>query len=232
MDQRIQPQTHDHDTGEREGPPVTPSSRGLSSSRLASILVRYAHAEWEPDVNDRRICVYCASSRTCHAEYHGAARRVGQNLARARFTVVYGGGGEGSMGALADGALASGGRVVGVLPRFMKELEWGHPRLSELHLVEDLRERKARMLEGSLGVVALPGGSGTLDELLETITLKRLGLYPRPIVLVNTRRFFDPLLQLLSSAVSERFMDEGRHPVWQVVAEPEEVPAAIAVARS
>jgi uncharacterized protein (TIGR00730 family) len=179
---------------------------------------------------ERRICVYCASSRQCDAEYHAAAQRLGHSLADAKFTVVYGGGGAGSMGALADGALARGGRVVGILPRFMLELEWGHPRLSELRLVEDMRDRKHKMLEGSHGVVALPGGCGTLEELLEAITLKRLGLYFHPIVLVNTRRFFDPLLQLLSSAISERFMDERHHAMWQVVGEPEEVPDAIAAA--
>ncbi len=176
---------------------------------------------------ERTICVYCASSRSCNVEYHTAARRLGQVLARGGFTVVYGGGGAGSMGALAEGALACGGQVIGVLPRFMQELEWGHPGLSELQLVDDIRERKRRMLEHSRGVVALPGGCGTLEELLEAITLKRLGLYVHPIVLVNTRGFFDPLIQLLSSAISERFMDERHRRMWQVVAEPEDVPAAV-----
>lgn len=176
----------------------------------------------------QRICVYAASSRTCPDEYHAAARRLGHSLAEAKFTVVYGGGGAGLMGALADAALARGGKVVGILPRFMRELEWGHHGLSELHLVEDMRERKRRMLDGATGVVALPGGCGTLEELLETITLKRLGLYFHPIVLVNTRRFFDPLLQLFSSAIAERFMDERHRAMWQVVAEPEQVPGAIA----
>jgi uncharacterized protein (TIGR00730 family) len=176
------------------------------------------------------ICVYCASSRQCDARYHDAARRLGTTLAGAGFAIVYGGGGHGSMGALADGALAHDGRVTGVLPRFMRELEWDHPRLSELLLVDDMRERKHRMLEKSHGVVALPGGCGTLDELFEAMTLKRLGLYLQPIVLVNTRGFFDPLVQLLSSAVSERFMDERHRAMWQIVAEPEDVPAALAAA--
>lgn len=176
------------------------------------------------------ICVYCASSRQCDAEYHDAARRLGHSLAESGITVVYGGGGAGSMGALADGALARGGRVVGVLPRFMQELEWGHEGLSELHLVDDMRQRKQLMLERSQGVVALPGGCGTLEELFEAMTLKRLGLYLHPIVLVNTRRFFDPLVELLASAVSERFMNERHNGMWQVVSEPEQVPAALAAA--
>lgn len=176
------------------------------------------------------VCVYCASSRSCAAVYHDAAFRLGAVLADAQLTVVYGGGAVGSMGALANGALSRGGRVVGVLPRFMAELEWGHDRLSELHLVDDMRTRKHEMLSRSQAVVALPGGSGTLEELLEAITLKRLGIYLGPIVLVNTCGFFEPLLALLARAVHERFMDVRHLAMWQPVAEPEEVPAALRAA--
>jgi hypothetical protein len=175
----------------------------------------------------RAVAVYCASSRQCDPEYHDAARRLGATLAAGGLGIVYGGGGAGSMGALADGALARGGHVVGVLPRFMVELEWGHRGLSELVLVDTMRERKHEMLARSRAAVALPGGCGTLEELLEAMTLKRLGLYLHPIVLVNTRGYFAPLLELLASAVSERFMDERHRAMWQVVAEPEAVPAAI-----
>ena len=179
---------------------------------------------------ERSVCVYCASSQSCAPIYHDAAWRLGGVLADAGFTVVYGGGATGSMGAVANGALARGGRVVGVLPRFMAELEWGHDRLSELHLVDDMRTRKHEMLSRSQGVVALPGGSGTLEELLEAISLKRLGIFLGPIVLVNTSGFFDPLLTLLDSAVAERFMDERHLAMWQVAAEPEHVPAQLASA--
>jgi uncharacterized protein (TIGR00730 family) len=176
------------------------------------------------------VCIYCASSRICAPEYHQAARRLGIVLAERGFTIVFGGGAVGSMGALADGALSRSGRIVGVLPRFMQELEWGHPGLSELRLVEDMRARKHLMLSESEAVIALPGGCGTMEELLEAVTLKRLGLYLNPIVLVNTRRFFDPLIALLSSAISEGFMDERHRAMWQVVDEPEEVPHALATA--
>jgi uncharacterized protein (TIGR00730 family) len=110
----------------------------------------------------------------------------------------------------------------------MADLEWGHTGLSELQLVEDMRTRKHLMLTRSQGVIALPGGCGTLEELFEAITLKRLGLYLDPIVLVNTRAFFDPLLDLLSRAVEEHFMDQRHLLMWQVVAQPEEVPDALA----
>lgn len=177
---------------------------------------------------ERSVCVYCASSGSCAPAYHEAAFRLGAVLADAGFTVVYGGSTLGSMGALADGVLSRAGRIVGVMPRFMAELEWAHDRLSELHLVDDMRTRKHEMLSRSRAVVALPGGSGTLEELLEALTLKRLGVYLDPIVLVNTRGFFEPLLTLLARAVEERFMDRRHLAMWQVVAEPEEVPAALA----
>lgn len=176
---------------------------------------------------DRAVCVYCASSRAAHPQYREAAFRLGEVLAARGITVIYGGGGKGSMGALADGALSKSGRVVGILPRFMADLEWGHPGITELTLVEDMRTRKHLMLTGAQAAVALPGGCGTLEELLEAITLKRLGLFLGPIVLVNTRGFFEPLLELLSRAVAERFMDERHALMWQVVAQPEEVPDAL-----
>ena len=179
---------------------------------------------------ERAVCVYCASSRSAHPEYRAAARRLGEVLAQQGIGIVYGGGAVGSMGALADGALGMGGRVIGVLPRFMADLEWGHRGLTDLQLVEDLRTRKHMMLTLSQAAIALPGGSGTLEELLEAITLKRLGLYLNPIVLVNTRGFFSPLLELLGRAVDEHFMDRRHLLMWQVVATPEEVPAALATA--
>jgi uncharacterized protein (TIGR00730 family) len=179
---------------------------------------------------EKTICVYCASSRLCDAVYHDAARRVGEVLVDAGFRLVYGGGASGSMGAVADGALARGGRVRGILPRFMMDLEWGHPKLTELRIVEDLRIRKHLMLSESHGVVALPGGCGTLEELFEALTLKRLGLYVHPIVLLNTRNYFAPLLEMLEHAVAEHFMGPRHREMWQVVNEPDEIPRALATA--
>ena len=179
---------------------------------------------------DRTICIYCASSQRCDAAYHAAARRVGEVLVEHGYGIVYGGGAKGSMGAVADGALARGGKVRGILPRFMQDLEWGHPKLTELHIVEDLRSRKQLMLSQSHGLVALPGGCGTLEELFEALTLKRLGLYLHPVVLLNTRNYFAPLVELLKHAVEERFMGERHLEMWQVVAEPEEIPHALATA--
>jgi uncharacterized protein (TIGR00730 family) len=176
----------------------------------------------------RSVCVYCASSNASDPAYRDVARRLGGLLAVQGYTVIYGGGSRGSMGALADGVLAHGGRIIGVMPRFMLELEWAHSSLTELRVVEDMRARKHMMLSESHGLVTLPGGSGTLEELFEALTLKRLGLYTHPIVLVNTRNYFDPLQAMLAHAVSERFMSPRHAAMWQVAAEPEDVPRAFA----
>jgi uncharacterized protein (TIGR00730 family) len=177
-----------------------------------------------------RVCVYCASSTEAHPEHYEATRALGRLLAEAGITIVYGGGSVGSMGALADAALAAGGRLVGILPKFMNDLEWGHKSLTELRLVDDMHHRKRMMIEESDAIVALPGGSGTFEELLEAITWKRLGLVVSPIVIVNVRGFYDPLRELLDRAITERFMDERHRQMWTFVDSPEDVLAAIRAA--
>lgn len=177
---------------------------------------------------EKRVAVYCASSQSSDPAFHRAASELGRVLAASDIAIVYGGGAKGSMGALADGALAAGGRVFGVIPNFMEELEWAHRGLTELTLVDDMRSRKHLMLEHSAAVVALPGGCGTLDELMEAITLKRLGIWCGPIILVNTRGFFDACVALLQRCIEERFMAERHADMWSVVERPEEVPEAIA----
>ena len=169
------------------------------------------------------VCVYCSSSNRASAVYLDAAARLGRILAENGITIVYGGSSLGSMGRLAAAALEAGGKVIGVLPRFMDELEWGHRALSELRIVDDMHERKRVMLELSDAAIALPGGCGTLEELLEAITWKRLGLYFGPVVLVNVNGFFDPCIELLNRCVDERFMDEKHRAMWSVAEDPESV---------
>ena len=139
-----------------------------------------------------RVCIFCASSTQVHPEYFEAANRLGKELAKEDVTIIYGGGAAGLMGEVATSALAQGGKVIGILPGFMSDLEWGHTGLTELRLVDNMRERKQMMIENVDAVIALPGGCGTLEELLEVITLKRLGIFLKPIILVNVRSFFDP----------------------------------------
>jgi uncharacterized protein (TIGR00730 family) len=134
------------------------------------------------------------------------------------------------MGRLADAVLREGGRVTGILPMFMDELEWGHTRLTELILVSDMHERKRAMIERADAVVALPGGCGTLEELFEAVAWKRLGLFLGPIVLVNVKGFFDPCIALLDRCVEERFMDERHRSMWVVANNPEDVVQALQMA--
>jgi hypothetical protein len=179
-------------------------------------------------VKPQRVTVYCASSNQVHPEFHAAARRLGELLAQAGVAIVYGGGRIGSMGQLADGALAHGGTVVGVIPGFMQEIEWGHPGLSELIIVDDMHGRKRRMLEQTDAVIALPGGCGTYEELFEALTLKRLGLFDRPILMVDARDHFQPLRQLLEQFIAERFMSDRHRAMWQFVNSPDEVLSTLA----
>ncbi len=178
-------------------------------------------------MSNLKVCVYCASSKQCDPVYLDAAERMGRHLALNKATLVYGGGGAGAMARLAQGALSAGGTVIGIMPRFMVELEWGHKQLTEMRVVEDMRVRKHQMLEGADAVVALPGGCGTLEELFETMTLKRVGRYLGPIILVNTRGFYDHIVAALEHCIAERFMDIRHRDIWKVVNEPEEVLEAI-----
>lgn len=174
-----------------------------------------------------RICVYAASSAQVAPFYRDAARELGECLAAAGHTLVYGGGSQGLMGAVADGALSRGGAVIGILPRFMADLEWGHAGV-ELQLVEDMRERKHRLLTGSDAVIALPGGCGTLEELFEAITLKRLGIYFNPILLLNVRGFYAPLQDFMAQVIHERFMNDEHLAMWSLVDAVDDVLPTIA----
>ena len=174
-----------------------------------------------------RVCVYCASSEHCDPVYQEAAHALGRSLAAAGCTVVYGGGAVGLMGSLANGALEAGGQVIGIIPRFMTEVEWQHPGVANLEVVEDMRERKHRLLTGSDAVVALPGGCGTLEELFEAMTLKRLALYFNPIVLLNTNGFYTPLGSFLEQMIEQRFMNPEHRALWTMVDRVDEVLPAI-----
>jgi uncharacterized protein (TIGR00730 family) len=164
-----------------------------------------------------RVCVFCASSRQIDKLYLEAAYRLGALLARESITVVYGGGAVGLMGELANGALAKGGTVIGVIPEFMYKLEWGHEGITELKIVKDMHERKKLVMQDSDAIIALPGGCGTFEELFEALTMKRLGFYLNPIALVNLNGFYDPLIEQLRSCVDEKFMDERHLEMWSVV---------------
>lgn len=169
-----------------------------------------------------RVCIYCASSTRIDRVYTEAASRLGQMLAEKHIGIVNGAGSIGLMRAVSDAALQAGGKVTGVIPEFMVEEGWHHEGLTELRVTATMHERKQLMAELGDGVIALPGGCGTLEELLEIITWKQLGLYLNPIVILNVNHFFDPLLDMLKRAVDERFMRMEHVAIWQVAYTPKE----------
>ena len=173
------------------------------------------------------VTVYASSSSALKPVYYDAARRTGEVLADAGKSIIYGAGGGGLMGAMADGALSKNGEVYGVVPQFLQDLELTHRGLTNLKIVKEMRIRKQLMLEDSQAVVTLPGGSGTYEELFEALTMKRLGRWLGPIVLVNTAGFYDGLLQFLRHSIEERFMGRDHLKMWSVVDEPEQVLEAI-----
>lgn len=174
-----------------------------------------------------KICVYCASSAKVDKVYFVATERLAKEFVKEEVEVVYGGGSSGLMGKLADTIIENGGKIKGIMPKFMNEVEWAHKGVLDFELTETMHERKAKFLENVDGLVALPGGSGTLEELLEAITLKRLGQFTKPIVILNTNGFYEPLMQMFQKCVSEKFMHEKHSKMWEFVNEPEEVIPAI-----
>ena len=168
------------------------------------------------------VCVYSASSTKIADCYFQAARELGELLGHHGIRLVNGAGNLGLMRACADACLEAVGQVTGVIPRFMVEQGWQHPGLTELIETEDMHTRKQTMARLSDGVIALPGGCGTLEELLEIITWKQLGLYLNPIVVLNTNGFYDPLLKMLNRAAEEHFMRPAHLDIWKVASTPTE----------
>lgn len=168
------------------------------------------------------VCVYSASSTKIADCYFQAARELGELLGHHGIRLVNGAGNLGLMRACADACLEAGGQVTGVIPRFMVEQGWQHAGLTELIETEDMHTRKQTMARLSDGVIALPGGCGTLEELLEIITWKQLGLYLNPIVVLNTNGFYDPLLKMLDRAAEEHFMRPAHLDIWKVASTPTE----------
>ena len=162
------------------------------------------------------VCVYSASSTKIDPVYFDTAYELGTLLGQQHIRLINGAGNLGLMSAVSDAALAAGGEVTGVIPRFMVEQGWHHTGLTRLVEVESMHERKKMMADLSDAVIALPGGCGTLEELLEIITWKQLGLYLNPVVILNVKGYFDPLLAMLQRAVEENFMRTQHGSIWHV----------------
>ena len=170
----------------------------------------------------KNVCVYSASSTQIAPLYFQVAEELGRLLAEKHINLINGAGYRGLMGATSNAALAAGGTVTGIIPRFMVEQGWHHQGLTRLVETETIHERKQLMADLSDGVIALPGGCGTLEELLEIITWKQLGLYLKPIVILNVDGYYNPLIEMLQNAISGNFMRKEHEAIWQVATTAQE----------
>jgi uncharacterized protein (TIGR00730 family) len=173
------------------------------------------------------IGVFASSSSRINNEYAVAAAELGRLFSASGISVVYGGGGIGLMGVLADSMLERGGVITGVIPSFMKDEGWDHAGVSDMIITNDMGERKKKIFSMSNGIVALPGGIGTLEELTEAITLKQLGLFSGPIVILNTLDFYKPLIEFLENMVEGHFLRFEHKGMWEVASTPDEVIACL-----
>jgi uncharacterized protein (TIGR00730 family) len=169
------------------------------------------------------ICVFASSSSRISNEYAIAASNLGSLLARDGIHVVFGGGGIGLMGKLADSVLENGGTITGVIPSFMKDEGWDHSKVKDMIITDDMGERKKKMFSMADAIVALPGGVGTLEELTEAITLKQLGLFKGPIIILNTLDFYKSFIEFLEHMISGNFLRYEHKGMWEIAYSPEEV---------
>lgn len=168
------------------------------------------------------VCVYCASSTQIDEKYFRAAEELGTLIAQKGLRLITGAGRMGLMNTVEEAALTAGGKVTGIIPTFMVKEGWHHTGLTELIETASMHERKQLMADLSNGVIALPGGCGTFEELLEIITWKQLGLYLNPIIVLNIDGYYDHLLAQLNKAVEDNFMRAAHADIWQVATTPEE----------
>ena len=176
----------------------------------------------------KSLCVYCGSSAAVDARYRAAASGLGALAAANGIEIVYGGGRVGLMGLVAEAALAAGGRVTGIIPQLLHEREVAHTGLSRLLIVANMHERKQRMFELSDAFVTLPGGLGTLDETIEIITWKQLGLHDKPLIIVDVDNYWAPLRALFEHVIATGFTAAGARSFFRVVSDIVEVLPAIA----
>lgn len=173
------------------------------------------------------ICVFASSSSRVNNKFGLAAAKLGSLLAQSGMDVVYGGGGIGLMGKLADAVIENGGKITGVIPLFMKEEGWGHHGLTDMIITPDMGERKKTLFSMSDAVVALPGGVGTLEELTEAITLKQLSLFDGPVIILNTLGFYRSFFDFLENMIDTHFLRREHKGIWEIVNTPEEVISAL-----
>lgn len=171
----------------------------------------------------KKVCVFCGSASGSNPVYAAAAKEFGEQLVRHGLGLVFGGGHVGLMGVIADAVLARGGEVIGVIPRALVDKELAHPRVERMHIVDSMHQRKAVMADFADAFVALPGGFGTGDEFFEIITWRQLRIHAKPVGLLNTNGFFDPLLAWLDHVVREGFIKQPHRELLVVADSPQEL---------
>lgn len=177
------------------------------------------------------LCIYCGASQNVDPRHLEKADELGRVTAQKGVDLVYGGGHSGMMGAAADGALAAGGRVIGIIPEHLKDREAAHTGVTEMIVVDSMHVRKQKMFERSDAFCVLPGGLGTLDETFEIITWKQLGLHDKPIILLNLYGFWDPLMEMVQRQVQGGYLHDDPNYLFSLVDDIEGVFAAIASAK-
>lgn len=175
-----------------------------------------------------RICVYCASSNKTPEKYLEHGREFARILAANGIDLVFGGSRSGLMGVMADEMMKHGGRTIGIMPRFMQEVEWHHEELTEMITTDTMAERKEAMIREVDAVVTFPGGCGTMEEFMETLSLKRLGLFPKPMIVLNSYGFYNPLIDLLEAMLDNHFLGPKHREMWTIVSTPAEILPAVA----
>ena len=171
----------------------------------------------------KKACVFCASSSKIDKVYTDAAKELGKELAINGWAMNYGGGAVGSMGAIANSMLELNGEITGIIPRFMVEVEWEHKGVKDMIHVDTMAQRKELLVKNVDAVITLPGSTGTMEELFEVLSNKKLGLFIKPVVLLNTNGFFNPLIKMLNKMADEKFMRQEHKQVYDVVDDPKEV---------
>ncbi len=175
----------------------------------------------------KKVCIFCASSSHIDKVYFKDAEILANILLENNIHVVYGGGHAGLMGCIADTYLKAGGQITGVIPGFMKEMKWSHPGVTDMVEVKTMHERKELMIRNADAIIALPGGVGTLEELTEVITLKQLGQFLSPIVILNTAGYYTHLHEFFHKMMEQKFMRAQHKEIWQIVDSPDKVYPAI-----
>jgi len=178
-------------------------------------------------LSEKQITVYCSSSNKIPEIYFSETEKTIKALVNNGYEICYGGGGRGLMGTVADTVLKNSGKITGVIPRFMVEREWEHKGINKMIHVETMHERKTKLIENSCAVLALPGGLGTFEELIEVISMKKLGLFPFPIVILNINSYYDTFIELINRMIEEKFLEGSDNNLWTITSSTDGVLKAL-----